>query len=306
MKIICVSEQTSQRVSFTLNLWSHLIIPSILVALLFGGLLMYQKGPEQTLDAVTPTTFSEQRNITTSPSVSLSTQQKDEIEFDILSRRLGVLEAESLRLNAFGSRIVNMARLDPAEFAFDDKPSQGGVAQQEDGDNSGYGVSVDELMEAIEQLEKQLFDQRHRLEGMLHVLNGRILDREVKPSGMPVKNGYISSSYGFRRDPFTGKKRLHKGIDFAGKLGTEVAAVGSGIVSYVGKNGGYGNTIEIDHGDGIISRYAHLHRIDVKRDQVVKKEQVIAQLGSTGRSTGPHLHLEVIKDGVQQDPAKYF
>ncbi|CAA6816399.1 MAG: Peptidase M23 [uncultured Thiotrichaceae bacterium] len=306
MKIICVSEQTSQRVSFTLNIWSHLIIPSILVALLFGGLLMLQKRPEQAIDMVTISTASEQRNASSSSSVSLSAQQKQEIEFDILSKRLGILEAESLRLNAFGSRIVKMARMDPAEFAFDDKPSQGGVNQDEGEDNAGYGVSVDELMEMIEQLEKQLFDQRHRLEGMLHVLNGRILDREVKPSGMPVRNGYISSSYGFRRDPFTGKKRLHKGIDFAGKLGTDIAAVGSGIVSYVGKNGGYGKTIEIDHGGGIISRYAHLHRIGVKRDQVVKKSQVIAQLGSTGRSTGPHLHLEVIKDGVQQDPAKYF
>lgn len=306
MKIICISEQTSQRVSFTLNLWSHLIIPSILVALLFGGLLVLQKRPDHDINTIIQPVVSEQENMMSSSTANLSTEQKQEIEFDILSKRLGVLEAESLRLNAFGSRIVKMARLDPAEFAFDDKPSQGGVSQEEDGDNSGYGVSVDELMEAIELLEKQLLDQRHRLEGMLYVLNGRILDREVKPSGMPVQNGYISSSYGFRRDPFTGKKRLHKGIDFAGKLGTDVAAVASGIVSYVGKNGGYGNTIEIDHGGGIVSRYAHLHRIDVKRDQVVKKEQVIAQLGSTGRSTGPHLHLEVIKDGVQQDPAKYF
>lgn len=305
MKIICVSEQTSQRVSFTLNLWSHLIIPSIIVALLFGGLLMLQKVPEKEASKAFVNTVEEQTMSAT--TANLSVQQKQEIEFDILSRRLGILEAESLRLNAFGSRIVKMARLDPAEFAFDDKPSQGGLSSQEGGDDdSGYGVSVDELMDVIEQLEKQLLDQRHRLEGMLHVLNGRILDREVKPSGMPVKNGYISSSFGFRRDPFTGKRRLHKGIDFAGKLGTEVAAVGSGIVSYVGTNGGYGKTIEIDHGDGVVSRYAHLHRIDVKRDQVVKKEQVIAQLGNTGRSTGPHLHLEVIKDGVQQDPAKYF
>jgi len=123
---------------------------------------------------------------------------------------------------------------------------------------------------------------------------------------MPIEKGYISSKYGFRRDPFTGRKRMHQGIDFAGRKGTPVNTVAGGVVQFVGRKGGYGNVVEIDHSNGLISRYAHLSSIDVKPDQVVKKGERIAAIGSTGRSTGPHLHLEVLKNGVRQNPARYF
>jgi murein DD-endopeptidase MepM/ murein hydrolase activator NlpD len=238
----------------------------------------------------------------------ISSAETYKIDVNILARRLGVLEAESLRLNAFGTRIVNMAKLDPEEFAFDDAPSQGGARAIDDVDEpqAGYGISADELMKSINDLDKQLLDQRNRLEGMLQVLNGRILDKEIMPNGMPIEKGYISSRFGFRRDPFNGHKRMHKGIDFAGRKGTPVNTVAGGVVQFIGRKGGYGNVVEIDHSDGLVSRYAHLSVINVKADQVVKKGEHIASVGSTGRSTGPHLHLEVLKNGVHQNPAKYF
>ena len=309
MKIICSSHDGTHRVTFALNIWLHLVVPALFVAVLMGVYVS-----TQLTGMSSPVIVKEARDRVEKPLEldKISNTQKYKIDVNILARRLGILEAESLRLNAFGTRIVNMAKLDPAEFAFEKAPSRGGARpskDREDKNNSeedGYGISADALMKSIRSLEKQLLDQRNRLEGMLQVLNGRILDKEVTPNGMPIEKGYISSRFGFRRDPFTGHKRMHKGIDFAGRKGTPVNTVGGGVVQFVGRKGGYGNVIEIDHSGGLVSRYAHLSKIKVKADQVVKKGETIALVGSTGRSTGPHLHLEVLKNGVQQNPAKYF
>ncbi|MEE9352215.1 MAG: M23 family metallopeptidase [Thiotrichaceae bacterium] len=310
MKIICSSQDESHRVTFALNLWLHLVVPAMFVAVLMGVYVTTQVVSKDAGNGMTT-----QEIAVVIPNSSLQTEMTTvsnaetyEIDVNILARRLGVLEAESLRLNAFGTRIVNMAKLDPEEFAFDDAPSQGGARAVDDVDEpqAGYGISADELMKSINDLDKQLLDQRNRLEGMLQVLNGRILDKEIMPNGMPIEKGYISSRFGFRRDPFNGHKRMHKGIDFAGRKGTPVNTVAGGVVQFIGRKGGYGNVVEIDHSDGLVSRYAHLSVINVKSDQVVKKGEHIASVGSTGRSTGPHLHLEVLKNGVHQNPAKYF
>jgi murein DD-endopeptidase MepM/ murein hydrolase activator NlpD len=299
-----MSHDNSHRITFGLNIWLHLVIPAIFVALLLAAYAttLTKKKPANTPAPQTPLV---QKLPELSPQNNISASQSNSIEIDILTRRLGILEAEALRLNAFGSRIVKMARLDPDEFAFEKEPSIGGASLSENQDND-YGIDADTLMHSIASLEKQLVDQRNRLEGMLQVLQGRILDKEILPDGMPIKKGYISSRFGFRRDPFTGKARMHKGIDYAGKTGTPVSAVAGGIITFAGRKGGYGNIIEVDHGDGLVSRYAHLSKIIGKRDQVVKKGDLIGRVGSTGRSTGPHLHLEVLKKGVQQNPAMFL
>lgn len=317
MKIVCLSNDESHRVTFAFNLWLHLIFPALLVAILMGMYVSTQIKKDIQLNAgfsqFMPMEYGSVKQVPdpvrAKPVVQVNVGRA--IEMDIIAKRLGVLEAETLRINAFGSRIVKMAKLDPEEFAFDDEPSRGGIRDSDEpsGDvysEGGFGISSDELMHAIEALEKQLIDQRNRLEGMVQVLNGRIIDQEVKPDGMPIEKGYVSSKFGFRRDPFTGRKRMHKGIDFAGRMGTPVNTVAGGIVQFVGRKGGYGNVVEIDHSEGVVSRYAHLSSIDVKLDQVVKKGERIAKVGSTGRSTGPHLHLEVLKNGKQQNPAHYF
>ena len=126
------------------------------------------------------------------------------------------------------------------------------------------------------------------------------------PSGRPVKTGYISSEFGFRRDPFNGNMRMHKGLDFAGPIGTDIYAVAGGVVSFVGEKPGYGNVVEVDHGDGLVSRYAHLNATSAKQGTVIKKGELVAWLGNTGRSTGPHLHLEVLKQGEQVNPRDYL
>ena len=324
MKIIVSSQDESHRITFALNLWLHLLIPAFFLAVLMGIYVTTQirtvskteflisKATEAYPSRVIDQSIENPKQRNTHIDVPISKSEKYMIDVNILAKRLGILEAESLRLNAFGTRIVKMAKLDPEEFAFDEEPSLGGVLSNGSShnhakeDEAGYGIEADELLHSINSLEKQLIDQRNRLEGMLHVLNGRILEKEVMPSGMPVEKGYISSRYGFRRDPFTGRKRLHKGIDFAGRRGTTVKTVAGGVVQFAGKKGGYGNVVEVDHSNGLVSRYAHLSAITVNVDQVVKKGEAIALVGSTGRSTGPHLHLEVLKNGKNQNPAKYF
>ncbi len=336
MKIVVSSQNESHRVTFALNIWLHLVVPAFFLAVIMGIYVTTQLKAVVNVETLVKnnlvtTTYrltSESERLGNPIGTEITNEETYKIDVNILARRLGILEAESLRLNAFGTRIVKMAKLDPEEFAFEDEPSLGGVLSgtatstnnnttsyttrntesnnQAKENDAGYGIEAGELMQSINSLEKQLRDQRNRLEGMLQVLNGRILDKEVMPSGMPVEKGYISSRYGFRRDPFNGRKRMHKGIDFAGRKGTAVKTVAGGVVQFAGRKGGYGNVVEVDHSNGLVSRYAHLSVINVNIDQVVKKGEVIAKVGSTGRSTGPHLHLEVLKNGKHQNPSKYF
>ena len=126
------------------------------------------------------------------------------------------------------------------------------------------------------------------------------------PTGRPIKKGWVSSYYGYRVDPFSGKKVFHHGLDFAGKAGSEVVAVANGIVSWQGSRGGYGEMIEIDHGNGYQTRYAHNKKLVVKLGDRIKKGQAIALMGSTGRSTGPHVHFEILRDGKTVNPANFI
>jgi len=317
MKIICTSHDGIRRVTFSLSVGLHLVLPSLLLALCMTGILLYQAKYAKPLQVM-------QGNNETNAQASDQENKRDEhtqlgladdlqayengfIELDLLARRVGILEAESLRLNTFGSRIVTMVKLDPEEFSFDAKPSLGGrpfdVGTME---IKPPETTATELMGTIRLLETQLKEQRNRLKTMTDVLQGRILKRNETPTGRPVMQGYISSWYGMRRDPFTGKQRMHQGIDFAAKKGTKVLAIGRGVISFSGKKGAYGNVVEVTHGKGVVSRYAHLSKMLVNVGERVAKGKEIAEIGSTGRSTGAHLHLEVLKKGKREDPNHYI
>ena len=323
MKIICTSHDGIRRVSFSLNVGLHLVLPSLFLALCMAGGLFYQT---QYAKSIQVTQGNNLANVQTSGQTSgemnrsdidnqlefvddLQAYENGFIELDLLARRVGILEAESLRLNAFSSRIVTIAKLDPEEFLFDAKPSLGGRPVN---DVSTMKMKLPEttsteLMGTVRLLETQLKEQRNRLKKMTDVLQGRILKRnKAALKGRPVMHGYISSLYGMRRDPFTGKHRMHQGIDFAAKKGTKVFAIGSGIISFSGKKGAYGNVVEVTHGKGIVSRYAHLSKMLVNVGERVAKGKEIAEIGSTGRSTGAHLHLEVLKEGKRENPNNYI
>ncbi len=315
MKVICLSEDGSRRASFSLHPWKHLIIPSGLVALLIIGLSVNQMLGLYRLDE-TPqnTTLSQDEagKIISALEQQISTVDQIKkayanytVDVDTLSTRLGSLEAEMARLNALAKRVAGKAKLDPQEFSLDGKPARGGYDEEAAADNL-HKSSSEELLAAFQSAENGLDRQRGMLATLEQILEGMTLEEEVLPSGRPVRSGYISSEFGFRRDPFNGRRKMHKGVDYAGPTGTDIYSVGGGVVSYVGQRSGYGNVVEVDHGDGLISRYAHLSMQKVKEGQIVKKGDLVAAMGSTGRSTGPHLHLEVLKNGEQLNPREYL
>ena len=222
-------------------------------------------------------------------------------ELDALALQLGRMRAHMMRLDALGERLVRMGKLDEGEFDFVAEPALGGI----DGEVSEVTGSHD-LVAELQRLTRSLMDREHKLEMLEELLTQRELHDQVTLSGKPVKQGWISSGYGRRTDPFTGKKKFHRGVDFAGKAGSEVLAVAAGVVIASGRQSGYGNVVEIRHADGYVTHYAHNRENLVKVGDWVEKGETIAILGSTGRSSGPHVHFEVRRNGKVVNPSRFI
>ena len=235
--------------------------------------------------------------------VIAATRRKLEQNVDALALRLGQLNAHVVRLDALGSRLTQMAGLSDGEFDFGSSPSVGGPEELVQVTDVDY---VGNLDSAIVQLEAQIEDRSRQLGVIEDFLINRKLHDEVHPEGRPVTAGYISSRFGTRNDPFTGRRAFHKGIDFAGKQGAEVVAVASGVVTWSGDRYGYGQMVEVNHGNGYVTRYAHNDSNVVAVGETVKRGDVIARMGQTGRATGPNLHFEVLQDGRAVDPLSFI
>ena len=231
-----------------------------------------------------------------------ATRLAAEVELDALTLRIGQMQAQMLRLNALGDRLVGQADLDRNEFNFDVVPAIGGPDEMQD----KQSVPFSDFLSMLDQLDSEMEDRQEMLSVLEVLLMSRSLRERVMPSGKPVEEGWLSSRYGKRSDPFTGKQDFHKGLDFAGKKGADVLAVGDGVVSWSGKRSGYGNLVEINHGNGYVTRYGHNQRHLVEVGDTVKKGQQVAMMGSSGRSTGPHVHFEVLRNGKRVDPARYI
>jgi murein DD-endopeptidase MepM/ murein hydrolase activator NlpD len=238
-------------------------------------------------------------------TASVDTMPRDEQEtINALTARLGVLQAQVLRLNALGKRLVDMAGLEKGEFDFSSPPPQGGPEQPAAFEEQALPLPT--LVNSVDSLDQQLDDRQQQLNVLETVFMNRNLRDEVFPAGRPVSDGWISSYFGYRTDPFTGLRAHHDGVDIAGKLGEPVMAVAAGVVTYAGKRSGYGNLVEINHGNGILTRYGHNSVVKVRVGETVSKGQVVALMGSTGRSTGPHVHFEVWRGGRVVNPLKYL
>lgn len=229
------------------------------------------------------------------------TLKKYHEDLNALALRLGQMQAHVVRLDAVGKRLVNMSGLDKGEFHFDSEPGQGGPEVA-----APVALNVDEFLSALDGLSKQLEDRGQQLEVLENLLMNKKMVGEVQPNGWPISKGWISSYFGVRTDPFTGIRAMHEGIDFAGKEGSDVVAVASGVVTFSGKRYGYGNMVEITHGNGYVTRYAHNLKNVAKTGERIEKGQVVSLMGSSGRSTGPHVHFEVVKDGYVLNPAAYI
>jgi len=218
----------------------------------------------------------------------------------VLAKRVGRMQAQLLRLDALGKHLTDVAKLNRGEFDFDNPPAVGGPET-----GQGEGPVVPALDSMIGSLDAQIDDRRRQLTALQNLILTRELARQIVPGGRPVESGYISSLYGRRTDPFDGNQATHSGLDFAGAPGTRVLAVADGIVSHAGPDGGYGRLIEITHGSGYVTRYAHNAKLLVEPGQTVKRGDAIALMGSTGRSTGTHLHFEVLRGGRSVNPLSF-
>jgi murein DD-endopeptidase MepM/ murein hydrolase activator NlpD len=237
-------------------------------------------------------------------------QQAEEVSLLITSteqRMTGVMlkladmQSQIQRLDALGSRLVDQAKLNPDEFSFNQMPSMGGPM-----DISPVDIQVQDalLLEMTGMLEK-IQNKAQELAALESIMLSHHIERESRLEGKPISSGWLSSYYGIRKDPFNGLPSMHKGLDFAGKEGEPVVATGAGMITWSGSRYGYGNLVEIDHGDGLVTRYGHNKEVNVRIGDVVTKGQTIAEMGNTGRSTGAHVHYEVIRKGKQQDPLPY-
>ena len=226
------------------------------------------------------------------------TRSSAKSDMDALMARIGRMQANVTRLNALGQRLIAVSDIDENEFDFNRVPALGGP--QHDTDN--LTVNFESVLGL---LNEQLSSREQQLSLLEDIIMAQQLESETRPQGRPTSKGWISSYFGKRPDPFTGKVEMHKGIDFASKDGSEILAVANGLVTWSGRRYGYGTLVEINHGNGYMTRYGHNSETLVKVGDSVERGQVISLMGSTGRSTGPHVHFEVLKNDRQIDPIRF-
>ena len=230
-------------------------------------------------------------------------RQQAEDKLDALAINIGQMNARVIRLDALGRRLTDMADISADEFDFDTAPAVGGPEEPTIETGSS---AVPEIVSAMAVLGDELDTREAQLTVLESVIMNQNLNARVYPQGRPVRTGWMSSYYGRRTDPFTGKPAMHRGVDFAGKEGAEIVAVADGIVTWSSPRFGYGEMVEINHGNGYATRYAHNAENLVEVGQEVRKGEVVALMGHTGRATGPNLHFEVLHRGQRVNPVKFI
>ena len=220
-------------------------------------------------------------------------------EVNAMAARLAELQAQANRLNALGERLTRVGQLQDGEFDFDEPVGVGG-------NDTVHDMAPAELKAGVNALEQQFAASGQQLSVLEALLFNRELDKNATPSRLPIANSYITSGFGGRADPMGGGSQYHKGIDFEADVGDPVIAVADGVVSFAGVKGGYGNVVDVDHGNGYVTRYAHNSRLVVKVGDLVRVGSEVAKAGSTGRSTGAHVHFEVWENGVVVNPLQFL
>ena len=305
MKIIFLADGCRRTASFDLCLARTIVVSGLVLACvtaagLWGGFLFGQRTAAPPIGfGAAPTEILSLLEAERQAIADARSQQR--AHTDVLALRIAEMQGHLMRLNALGDRLVEVGNLDRGEFDFASSPPVGGV----DDALSGETQDIVELSVEMSRISALLDDREDKLAAMEQLLTNRELMAAIKISGRPVKKGWMSSAYGKRTDPFKGKKSFHRGLDFAGKPGADVIAVASGVVSRAEKVDGYGNVVEIKHANGYSTLYAHNKENLVKVGEMVGKGQTIALLGSTGRSSGPHVHFEVHRDGKHHNPLRF-
>ncbi|MBK6601661.1 MAG: M23 family metallopeptidase [Betaproteobacteria bacterium] len=304
MDIILVSGATSRARTLTLD-WRHLIAGSLALVSLFIVFTLLFNYVTLRYAAATQHPLLRAIVLADQRQEALKTQQVVQGHLTAMAIRMGELQAQMLRLDGLGERLARLAGLKPQDMPAMQPgrvPGRGGAESS----LPSRQVSVDEFAELLGKLARQV-DQRTDQLGVLEALLVQdSANRKFLPTLLPILDGWHSSNFGYRIDPFTGTQSFHEGIDFPAETGTPIFAAASGKVVEAGFHPQYGKVIEIDHGNGLLSRYAHASQVLVQDSELVVRGQRIGAVGSTGRSTGPHLHFEVRLNGVPQNPARFL
>lgn len=303
MKVILISGKHGGSRSLELGRWSRALLSLCCLGMPLGMLAIgYLAGQDEEARSMRGVALDTIHEGLDQQSVELaSLQEQAERKLQALTISLAELQARMTRLDALGQHLTAMADLQDGEFDFSQPPAVGGPMSSE----FSVDFSSINLSSEIDLFEAHLNSREQQLGILDSLLSDRKLQEQSWLSGQPVAKGWVSSQYGQRTDPFSGRLAMHRGIDFAGKEGSDILAVAAGVVTWTGSKAGYGNTVEISHGDGYVTRYAHNQQNLVEPGDVVRKGEPIALLGSTGRSTGAHVHYEVYKHGRSVDPSSY-
>lgn len=303
MNIIIVGKRHGQSKTYSLGPVARFLLLSSLCVLPFamgatGYLLAAHLADQGLLDPVAAKAW--ERDLDEQRQELQKIQQHADQELDGLTLRLAQLQAKLLRIDALGERLIDITKINGDEFDFSAVPAVGGPG------TLGETYQAPEIQSVLDDLALKIDRREQQLEVLDDLLLANKLKADTFVAGRPIKRGWMSSRYGKRTDPFNGRLAWHAGVDFAGKQGSDIIAVASGVVTWASDRYGYGKLVEINHGNGYKTRYAHSAEIKVKLGDVVRKGDVIAAMGSSGRSTGPHVHFEVYKNGRTVDPAAYL
>ena len=301
MKVILINREHTASRALVLGRWGRALLSLCCLGLPLGmvglGYYMGQTGQAEERDVNLGALADE---LETQNEAVTELRAATEAKLQALTLTAAELEARLVRLDAMGQRLTSLAGLEQGEFDFSQDPALGGPL-------TGAAMAAPvELDSELAQLQARITDREQQLDVLQALLAHRQLADDIYLSGRPVKKGWMSSPFGRRKDPFTGQGAWHEGVDFAGQAGADIIAVAGGVVTWSGERHGYGEMVEISHGGGYSTRYAHNEFNKVAVGDLVKKGQVIAEMGSSGRSTGPHVHYEVYKHGRPVDPASYI
>lgn len=301
MNIILVSSRFAKARSISLT-GTHLTILAMLASVLFIAAVL---AAQYAIVRFQPGAMSNELR-TWLASAQEDEQQKQQAylrkSLDTMAIRLGQMQAQLLRLDGLGARLATLTGMKPQEFSFGQPPAQGGPYLPE----SVKQLSMSNMEQQMAELNTLLSDRSDKLVALETLLMQDKLSKKLLPSIAPINDGWYSSNFGWRIDPFTGDNAMHEGVDYMVPEGTPIHASAGGMVVYADTHPQYGNMIEIDHGNQVITRYAHASKLLVKVGDVVRRGREIAKVGSTGRSTGNHLHFEVRYKGIAQNPVRFL
>jgi murein DD-endopeptidase MepM/ murein hydrolase activator NlpD len=302
VQVILISSRLAKARSLTLSL-RHVFAMAALALIVLAGLTgaLYWVSLRFAVDLKIP--LVREMVLAAQQGESERSREFMQQNLNAMAVKIGEMQAQLSRLDALGERLSTMAGIRPADLRFSDKPGMGGPQSTT---MPPQNLTLSEFSQRIANLSQQMENRSD----MLGVLDAQLFEQTVRkkamPTMMPVTAQYNASTFGVRIDPFTGQQAMHEGIDFVVDVGTPVVAAAGGVVQFAGFHPQYGNMIDIDHGNDLVTRYAHLSKLLVKEGDMVQRGRHIADSGNSGRTTGPHMHFEVRFHGAAQNPAKFL